>query len=133
MSSKPKPGIEDIRVVSVQCTPATPADVGSRVPDGHMRHILALKHSLVSGAYTSGVRVNVWDSWGTSAMAGGISNNPIDVAVLSSGDPESIWPNGPRPDLPVGHVKTSGICRVQTSGGVINTTMIYFDKPGGTF
>ncbi|MCK5385632.1 MAG: hypothetical protein KAJ39_00475 [Gammaproteobacteria bacterium] len=131
MASQPRPSAEDIRTVTVQCTPDSPADIGSRVPNAHMRHILALKHVLISGAYTSGIVVNTWDSWGTSSMVGGMSNHPVDVSVLSSGDPVHQWPTGPRPDMPIAHVKMSGICKIQTSGAVINTTMVYFDKPGG--
>lgn len=132
MSSNPNPGVEDIRTVTIECPSGVPTDLGSRVADGHMRHIIALKHSLVSGAGSSGIQVGVYDTWGTSAMPGGISNNPVDYQMLVSGQTVQ-WPTGPRPDMPIGHVKSSGIAGVMSSGGIVFTTMVYFDKPGGTF
>lgn len=126
--------LEDIRVAVGEfgiLTSNSP-NLGPYVPKSHMRHIFALKYDAISGAPsgTSGVGVSVYDQWGTS-------NSPIDnqsFVSLSGSQPLNItWPSSPRPDFPIGHVKESGVCAVFTSGIGFTVTMVYTDRPGGTF
>jgi len=106
--------------------------LGPYVPKNHMRHILAVRFDTISGkpTGTSGASVAIYDTWGTS-------NNRIhgeNFVTVSGNAPDWVsWPQSPRPDLPIGHVKESGVATVYTSGMGFTVTMIYTDRPGGVY
>lgn len=123
----------DIRTVQIDGTP-TAQDLGKHVPKNHMRHILALKYCLLSGASMSNVNVNIYDKWGTSNAI--IDKNTF-VCMSGTGRGTNVppiqWPYGPKSDFAVGHVKESGVASIQTSGGNVNTVMVYVDLPDGRY
>lgn len=127
--------MDDIKTVSIRTSGGGTSGhvLGPFVPKDHIRHILAIKYSdsvTLSGMYQSGPRsIIISDQWGTSGRV-------IDEQIMTSGK-TIMWPQSPRPDFPIGHVKESGIACVTCSGLisgaglVVNVTMVYTDRPGG--
>lgn len=139
--------LEDIRVANTDVYPGAAVNLGPFTAKAYMRNVLALQYQLISGGMQSGISANVYDVWGTS-------NNLIDKFIIPptnvSGNIVSLsgtvgnfmtlvnngrkqWPVSPRPDLPIGHVKESGIAQVQASGAGFAVTIVYTDRPGGVY